>query len=278
MFPDAPDLCGDSVDQDCNGGDGDDSSGSPWYPDTDGDGFGDATVAPTVDCGDLSLTGDYTGPALALDCDDTEAFVSPDATETCNLTDDDCNGLVDDAVGTPYPWFVDRDQDGYGDALSEVDAVCAPGPDWLATGEDCDDDDGGVHPDAPEACNGVDDDCDDALDADDPDVVDALLLWDDVDRDGFGGCRGEACFPIPVCPEDRAGEVDNHDDCDDADPTRHPGVAERFGNGLDDDCDGQQPEVPHPTVPPVGCASGGTSVGVCGLGLALVGLRRRQRR
>ena len=85
----------------------------------------------------------------------------------------------------------DLDEDGF------VGTACE--------GEDCDDEDPGVHPGADEACDGVDNDCD-----------------GDVDE-GFDG--------------DGDGYLVCEDDCDDGDPSIHPG-AEEVCDGIDNDCDG----------------------------------------
>ncbi len=104
-----------------------------WYPDLDGDGFGDPDL-PTEACQahDGFVTND-------LDCDDDDDAVSPAAPEVCNGLDDDCNGEIDEGF--------DLDQDGH---LSQS----------CPTGGDCDDDDPLVHPEAEEICeDGVDNDC-----------------------------------------------------------------------------------------------------------------------
>ena len=92
---------------------------------------------------------------------------------------------------------------------------------------DCDDDNPAVHPDALEICNGLDDDCDGAIDQG---ASDAGEWWVDLDGDGYGGHRVLACD----APE---GNVTEGDDCDDTDPTVHPG-AEDPADGVDRDCDG----------------------------------------
>jgi len=107
---------------------------------------------------------------------------------------------------------VDADRDGF---IVEVD---------------CDDDNADVHPDAQERCNGVDDNCDGQVDG--SSAVDATLLWTDADADGFGPDR-----PTLGCPSD-ALTASMGGDCDDDDPTTHPGAEERCDD-IDHDCDGE---------------------------------------
>jgi len=151
----------------CNGedddGDGEIDEGltvSTWYVDDDGDGRGDDTRT-IDDCAQPGGTAPRGG-----DCDDTDPDVFPGQVEVCNDQDDDCDGTIDgptsaDAV-TRYP---DADGDGYGLAAEQL-CPSEVTPEWSATtlGPDCDDTDPDVHPDAPERCNGIDDDCDPSTD------------------------------------------------------------------------------------------------------------------
>jgi len=174
-------------------------------PDSDGDGY-DADV----------------------DCDDNNAYVHPYAVEICNGgVDDDCNGLADDddgGVTGTSAWYDDDDDDGYG-AGPSVQACEAPGG-TVDDDTDCDDDDDGVHPNASELCNGVDDDCDLVADEGLPDA------------DGDGVCDG-----IDLCDGDDAlgdGDGDGYCadlDCADDDDTVSPAGQEVCGGG-DEDCDG----------------------------------------
>ncbi|MFB6138396.1 MAG: right-handed parallel beta-helix repeat-containing protein [Halobacteriaceae archaeon] len=65
-----------------------------WYEDADGDGFGTAAVSKT----NLTQPAGYV--ANDDDCDDADATVHPNATETANGVDDDCDGTVDEGVTT----------------------------------------------------------------------------------------------------------------------------------------------------------------------------------
>ena len=85
--------------------------------------------------------------------------------ETCNGLDDDCDGETDEAGASGCtPYHHDGDADGFGTAATAC--LCAPAAPYTALqGGDCADDDGSVHPTAPETCNGVDDDCDTVIDS-----------------------------------------------------------------------------------------------------------------
>jgi hypothetical protein len=72
---------------------------------------------------------------------------------------------------------------------------------------DCDDSDPWSHPDAPEACDGKDNDCDGAVPSSE---------WD-ADGDGYTPCGG---------------------DCDDASILANPGLFELPGDTRDENCDG----------------------------------------
>jgi len=121
----------------------------------------------------------------------------------------------------------DVDGDGYGDAEA-ADVACGEGA--VADDQDCDDDDPWVNPQAPELCGGGDEDCDGLVDDEDPDVADPLPFFLDADGDGVGGETTTACALAE-------GLALAGGDCDDSDPTRHPGAPE-LCDEIDQDCDG----------------------------------------
>ncbi|MCB9685724.1 MAG: hypothetical protein H6735_11850 [Alphaproteobacteria bacterium] len=270
IHPNAADPCGDGIDSDCNGADGDDATIRPWFPDTDGDGFGDPYALPQPDC---SVTGPagYTSLTLATDCDDTLDTVYPGAPEVCNLVDDDCDGTIDD-VGGERTWYEDGDGDGYGDQRFPFVDDCAPEERWTEQGGDCDDLDADIHPGATETCNDVDDDCDGALDAEDG-AVDAVTAWPDIDHDGFGGCPDgvPGCDPDPLCPDELDEDwADNDQDCNDGIAAINPAQEEIPNDDIDQDCDGiaQQDKVVEEDPGGCHCDSSDSPRGA----LALVGL------
>jgi hypothetical protein len=163
--------------------------------------------------------------ANSTDCDDTDASVHPNATETCNSIDDDCDGSTDEGVLNTY--YHDSDGDGYGDAGDSTQACSAP-PDHVANSTDCDDTDASVHPNATETCNGIDDDCDNSTD-------EGVLntYYHDADGDGYG----DAGDPTQACsaPSDH---VTDSTDCNDNDADINPGVEEICNDGIDNNCDG----------------------------------------
>ena len=219
-----PDGDGVTLDNDCDSTDPTVSAIRRWFADADGDAFGDPTHA-------MDACGQPDGyVADATDCDDASAAISPAADEVCATPEDDnCDGLTDDGVDAPS-WYVDGDDDGYGDSATEWVGCTAPA-DSVAFDGDCDDDDAAVSPGADERCGGGDEDCDGLIDDDDANVVGATDSWEDNDGDGYGAGR-----VVALC-EPRAGMVENDDDCDDSLSTSSPVGVEICG-GRDEDCDG----------------------------------------
>jgi len=92
--PAATEVCNE-LDDDCNGliDDADRgldlSTATTWYSDSDGDGFGDASLS-SVSCDAPTST-----VADATDCDDAESTVYPGADEICDGQDNDCDGSGD---------------------------------------------------------------------------------------------------------------------------------------------------------------------------------------
>ncbi|MEL0454879.1 BspA family leucine-rich repeat surface protein [Flavobacteriaceae bacterium SZ-1-7] len=200
IYPGAPELC-DGLDNDCDG------VIPPNEIDNDGDGFSECQG----------------------DCDDTNATVYTGAPELCDGLDNNCDGTIDEGVTTTY--YTDADGDGYGDVNDPGMESCTQPPGTVTDNTDCDDADVTVYPNAPEICDGLDNDCDGQIDED---VT--TTYYADLDGDGFGDFANpiEACSP-PV------GYVTDNTDCDDANNTVYPGAAE-LCDGLDNNCDGVIPE------------------------------------
>lgn len=226
IYPGATELCN-GVDDNCDGNIDEGLAATLWYPDRDGDSYGDATggisscttvsgyILDGTDCNDADATAypggtevpydgidqdcdgsdwiDVDGDGYASDvvggsdCWDTNPDVHPGMQETVDGVDEDCNGRVDDTT-TAY----DDDGDGYAEDAG-----------------DCDDSTGNIGPGTAETVDGVDQDCDGRID-------NGTVAYDD----------------------DGDGASENGGDCNDADATVGTGAVEVAGNGIDDDCDG----------------------------------------
>ena len=227
--PSALELC-DGIDNDCDtlvdGADGDATDGNTWYEDLDEDGYGSEVVTATG-CsqppGYVAISGDH---------DDANAAVNPGAVEVCNGVDDDCDGRVDEDAADASTWYEDLDGDGHGTTAATVEA-CEQPEGYAPLPTDCDDTAIAVSPDAPEACNGIDDDCDGMVDEE---VESATTWYADADGDGFG----VGAVSVVACAPPTGFALDDGD-CDDTEAAVHPGGTE-VCDGLDNDCSGAADE------------------------------------
>jgi large repetitive protein len=103
--------------------------------------------------------------------------------------------------------------------------------DGYLSGEDCDDGDASVHPEAEEICDGYDNNCNGQSDEEV-----ASVYYADSDGDGFGS--GEITTQSCEAP---SGYVANGSDCDDTSPESYPS-AEEICDGMDNDCNGETDE------------------------------------
>jgi hypothetical protein len=260
--PGATESC-DTLDNNCDGS-VDEGLTETFYRDGDGDGFGDAAfpaefcelpvgyVQDQSDCDDgdgrynpgasddceaptdyncdgaIGLDDDRDGYSTCVDCDDTDLAVHPGATEICDGVDQDCDNEVDDGIQQGSTWYVDLDEDGYGDSNDAIVACGAQGVYSATVAGDCADEDPSVFPGAVESCDALDNDCDGVVDDGAP-----LGTWyADQDGDGFGDASSffDACLPP-------AGYVGDGTDCDDASSASYPGNTE-LCDGVDNDCNG----------------------------------------
>jgi hypothetical protein len=277
VYPGAPELYGDGVDQDCDGADT-----VVCYLDEDGDGWGgvDTELEVDGDCGDADQA-EVTG-----DCDDTDAGRSPGLVEVLSDgIDQDCDGY--DLLGC----YEDLDGDGFGSTnfVYDGDGICDE-PGRTDTPGDCSDTDGTAYPGAFELVgDGVDQDCDGREGCfADPDgdhwaeasaaVVDGDLGCTEPNVSGaLGDCLENDATVYPGAPEVtndgidqdctagdlvgcfvdvdldgiggddlvldadgvcEAGFSNRGDDCVDTDPYVSPVAPEIVGDGYDQDCDG----------------------------------------
>ncbi len=252
VSPTATETC-DERDNDCDGMT-DEGVLHTYYPDIDGDGFGDPTGTPVMSCFQPPMYS-----AMATDCDDTRGSVHPGLRELCDaaMLDEDCDGVAN-------PETTCRCTDG--------DARDCPDPGACSGGrQSCVDGTWGACSIRPiaETCNGLDDDCDGTSDE-----GLTVTCYADADNDGYPAagagamsrCPDAARTAVGGCPSfttNRAPTMTDID-CADMSASRHPGAIEVCDATLvDDDCDG---------IPNNGCAcANGDSrpcdqPGVCGTG------------
>lgn len=175
--PDATEVCGNDVDEDC---DGEAEHEKAWYRDADGDGWGLAELSACEQPDD-----DYV--LAGGDCNDGDAALTPETV-----------------------WYADQDGDGFGD--EQVATGCDAPSGSVLVGGDCSDLDPKIHPDALDDCDDHDTDCDGQVDEDgeerwtdndgdsygDPDTffmgcTGATQPYDCDDADFFVNPSAEAC-------------------------------------------------------------------------------------
>jgi uncharacterized protein (TIGR03382 family) len=207
-FPNGEEIPADNVDEDCDGYDA-------CYEDIDEDGFGSTNIVTDVD---LDCENDNARTAsVAGDCNDAigaGATSNPNEPEVCDGYDNDCDGVIDEIVSPDAAdFFLDADGDTWGTVLVRIKA-CDPAPaGYVSRSGDCNDNIPTAYPEAPEVCDGVDNNCDGEVDG--PHSVDAITWYADFDLDGYG--NGDVSVKSCQMPEDgftyvRAGPALDSDD------------------------------------------------------------------
>ncbi|HEY5922132.1 MAG TPA: putative metal-binding motif-containing protein [Kofleriaceae bacterium] len=212
-------------------GGGDCAAPQVFYPDADGDGWGDAAGMAEhceMPAGFVARDGD---------CADNNAAVHPEGKEICDAVDNDCDGALDDAdtsvdLATAGTFYRDADNDNYGDATMTKKA-CAKPAGYAASSNDCNDGAAAINPGATEICDFKDNDCDAKIDMMDTslDPASTITVYRDVDADNFGAGAAIVACSVP------SGHVLAGGDCNDNDNASYPGGSE-ICDGADNDCDG----------------------------------------
>ncbi len=215
------------IDDNCNSQIDEGFAVTAWYLDGDSDGYGAGSAV-------LSTAGTKPANHIAQDgdCNDNNSSINPGAAEQDNGIDDNCNNQVDE--GLEQTWYLDGDNDGYGDANTSVFTSSSLKPaGYIAQAGDCNDSNGNIKPGATELDNGIDDNCngqtDEGLEQ---------TWYNDSDGDGFGDSNDSVFTSLSLRP---VGYIAQDGDCNDSNASIKPGAAE-VDNGIDDNCDGQTDE------------------------------------
>jgi hypothetical protein len=209
VFPGAVEIC-DGQQTNCIG---------PLVSELDGDGDGrlpcdgDCNDADNTTFGSAQFVVGGVVAATVSNCRAVPLAVNNSQLEQCDLIDNDCDGLVNEAFVSMFH-FRDNDFDGFADVNAD-DRDTAEFPNcqvfngcevtfprgWSPNRTDCNDTDPGIHPDGNPFCR-INDTCEDATFAEPIDnncngVLDELDVID-VDGDGFANASLSA--NVDSCP------------------------------------------------------------------------------
>lgn len=221
--PGMTEVC-DSLDNNCDGS-VDEGVTTLYYRDYDSDSYGTGLVniyACSAPSGYVSRSGD---------CKDAIAAINPDAAETCNSVDENCNQFIDDmesSSSSTITFYQDQDIDGYGNssvskyicdnATAKSKAVSLL---YIAADGDCNDTTNTINPAASEVCaDGVDSDCDGS---DNP--VSSTICYQDSDSDNYGNASVSESVDTCSSGSCPSGFVTDATDCDDGNASMHIGCA-----------------------------------------------------
>lgn len=201
-----------------------------FYPDLDNDGFPSDTTIYRIN----ELPGYITATTSTIfDCDDTDPNINPGAQEICeDGKDNNCDGIDNKFL------FEDKDKDGYAGSItpvcdtSDTNENLKPLNLILGFG-DCDDNDPNINPGAlPNCTNSKDNNCDGNIES---------FAYIDADGDNYSPNSVSYCLDIITKGYVEAMKTLGTNDCDDSNPSAHPGNIE-ICDGIDNNCNGQVDE------------------------------------
>jgi|APSaa5957512622_1039677.scaffolds.fasta_scaffold16257_2 uncharacterized protein (TIGR02145 family) len=262
IHPGANEIGDDGIDQDCNGSDF--TIFTTWYLDSDGDGYGDPGQGLSAFINPAGYVADNT------DCDDNDATIHPGAIEIAGDTiDQDCNGSVEPSpsasntitiksdlsftlpdviykslagdvnLSVSFKFFGNQgdtllwERHDYGTAISTGNPITiAIDLSFSIANATYQSSTGDINLDTNFKFFGD---------------QSGKLLWElksytvvvsdnwyqDFDMDGYGN-PGQ----VMSASSQPAGYVADNTDCDDTDPSIHPGATEITGDTIDQDCNG----------------------------------------
>ncbi len=194
---------------DCNDNDANEFPNQTWHKDADGDGYGDGTSQSNC----ARIANHYLAEELTAtsgDCNDGNASINPGAVEVCDGIDNNCNAQTDEGVMNTY--YLDADNDNYGDASNSTQACSVPNG-YVVDATDCNDNNADEYP--------------------------GQIWHKDADGDGYGDGTSQATCSRPTDHFLTSELTQTSGDCNDNDAAINPAASETCGDGIDNNCDNQ---------------------------------------